>query len=278
MYLACGRRRLDLSRPRVMGILNVTPDSFFDGGAHFDPERALDHARRMLEDGADLIDVGGESSRPGATPVSEREELARVLPVVEALAGEGVLVSIDTSKPAVMREAAAAGALMINDVHALQGRGALQVAAQGHAAVILMHMQGAPADMQARPRYTDVVREVRDFLVQRALTCEAAGIVHERIAVDPGFGFGKTKAHNLALLRALPVLAAVGYPLLVGMSRKATIGQITGRDVMDRMAGSLAAALAAVARGARILRVHDVRQTVDALKVWQAVETGADEC
>ena len=255
-----------------MGILNVTPDSFADGGRHFDFERALDHARRMVADGADLIDVGGESTRPGAALVTERTELKRVLPLVAALAAENVPVSVDTAKPAVMRAALAAGACLVNDVRALQARGALDAVAGSGCGVCLMHMQGRPRTMQANPQYEDVVREVRDFLVARALIAEGAGIARERIAIDPGFGFGKTMAHNLTLLRSLRALAGTGYPVLAGLSRKATIGQITGRDVGDRMAGSVAAALAAVARGAAIVRVHDVRETVDALAVWLAAE------
>ncbi|MEO8753274.1 MAG: dihydropteroate synthase [Casimicrobiaceae bacterium] len=256
-----------------MGILNVTPDSFSDGGLHFDPQRALDHARRMREDGAAIIDVGGESTRPGAQPVAEADELARVIPLVAALAAEGALVSVDTMRPAVMRAAIAAGAAMVNDVRALRERGALEVVAKSGAAVCLMHMQGEPRTMQAAPQYDDVVREVRDFLVERASTCEAAGIARDRIVIDPGFGFGKSGAHNLALLRDLAVLTQSGYPVLAGLSRKATIGEITGRDAGERMAGSVAAALAAVARGALLLRVHDVRETVDALKVWLAVNS-----
>lgn len=275
-YLQCGPHKVDLARPRVMGILNITPDSFADAGAHFDHERALDHARRMLADGADIIDIGGESTRPGAQPVAERDELARVLPVIEVLAAEGAVVSIDTMKPAVMRAATAAGAALINDVRALQARGALEVAAESGAAVCLMHMRGEPRTMQSQPEYDDVVRDVRDFLVKRALICEASGIARDRIAIDPGFGFGKTLAHNLALTRALPAIKATGYPVLVGISRKSAIGKITGRDVADRLAGSLSAALAAVVRGASILRVHDVRETVDALKVWHAIETGEE--
>ena len=259
-----------------MGILNVTPDSFADGGRHFDHARALDHARRMLADGADLIDVGGESTRPGAMGIGARTEMQRVLPLVEALAAEGVLVSVDTSKPAVMRAAAAAGASLINDVRALQARGALAAAAASGCGVCLMHMQGRPRMMQANPRYDDVVREVRDFLVGRALIAEGVGIARDRIAIDPGFGFGKTEAHNLALLRSLRTLTGTGYPVLAGLSRKTTIGQVTGRDVEDRMAGSVAAALAAVARGAAIVRVHDVRETVDALAVWLAVEAAGE--
>jgi len=271
-YLQCGPHRLDLTRPRVMGILNVTPDSFADGGHHLDPSRALDHAREMIGDGAAIIDIGGESTRPGAQPVSEAEELERVIPLVAALAGEGALVSVDTMKPGIMRAAIAAGAAMVNDVRALQARGALEAMAASSAAVCLMHMRGEPRTMQADPHYEDVVREVGDFLLERALTCEAAGIARDRIVIDPGFGFGKTLSHNLELLRSLSALTETGYPVLAGLSRKATIGRITGRDVGDRMAGSVAAALAAVARGASIVRVHDVRETVDALNVWWAVE------
>jgi dihydropteroate synthase len=274
-YLQCGPHRLDLTRPRVMGILNVTPDSFADGGCHLDPSHALDHAREMIGDGAAIIDIGGESTRPGAQPVSEAEELERVIPLVAALAGEGALVSVDTMKPGVMRAGIAAGAAMVNDVRALQARGALEAVAASSAAVCLMHMRGEPRTMQADPHYEDVVREVGDFLLERALTCEAAGIARDRIVIDPGFGFGKTLPHNLELLRSLSALTETGYPVLAGLSRKATIGRITGRDVGDRMAGSVAAALAAVARGASIVRVHDVRETVDALNVWWAVENAS---
>jgi len=269
--LACGRHALDLSRPRVMGILNVTPDSFSDGGRFFDRERALDQARRMLADGADLIDVGGESTRPGAAAVDEADELARVIPVIDELAREGALVSVDTMKPAVMRAAVAAGAAMINDVNALRLPGALEAAASTDAAVCLMHMRGEPRTMQDAPAYGGVATEVRDFLVERAQACEALGIARGRIVLDPGFGFGKTLAHNLALLRALPELVATGYPVLAGLSRKSSLGAITGRPPGERLAGSLAAALAAVARGALIVRVHDVRETVDAIKVWTAI-------
>jgi len=270
--LRCGPHALDLTRPRVMGILNVTPDSFSDGGRFFDRERALDHARRMLADGADLIDVGGESTRPGAAPVDEAGELARVIPVIDELAREGALVSVDTMKPAVMRAAVAAGAAMINDVNALRLPGALEAAASTDAAVCLMHMRGEPRTMQDAPSYDDVAAEVRDFLVERAQSCEAVGIARDRIVLDPGFGFGKTLAHNLALVRALPELAATGYPVLAGLSRKSSLGTITGRPGSERLAASLAAALAAVARGASIVRVHDVRETVDALKVWTAIQ------
>ena len=274
MKLRCGAHVLDLSVPRVMGVINVTPDSFSDGGANFDHARALDHARQMAADGADVIDVGGESTRPGAAVVSEAEELRRVLPVIEALARDGVVVSADTRRPGVMRAAIAMGATMINDVGALTAPGALDAVAETDAAVCLVHMQGQPATMQRTPHYDDVVVEVREFLVARAKACEAAGIARERIVIDPGFGFGKTLAHNLALLRALPDFAAAGYPVLAGLSRKSSLGTITGRPVDERMAASVAAALAAVARGAAIVRVHDVRETVDAIKVWLAIEQG----
>ena len=270
--LHCGPFTFALGRPLVMGILNVTPDSFSDGGRYIDPEHALTHARRMRDDGADLIDIGGESSWPGAVSVAEENELARVVPLVEALAGEGVAVAVDTRKPAVMRAAIAAGAALINDISALTAPGAIEVCANSEVGVCLMHMQGEPRTMQAAPKYGDVVTEVRDFLVARARACEAAGIARNRIVIDPGFGFGKTLAHNLALLRAIGTLAATGYPVLAGLSRKASLGEITGREVDERLAPSLAAALAAVARGAAIVRVHDVRETVDALKMWHAVE------
>lgn len=268
----CGRAVLDLSVPRVMGIVNVTPDSFSDGGRFFDRERALDHARRLRADGADIVDIGGESTRPGAAPVSITDELARILPLVATLSAEGALVSVDTMKPEVMREAVAAGAAIVNDVRALREPGALETVAGLETSVCLMHMQGEPRTMQTHPRYDDVVREVRDFLLARAAAAEAAGIARERIAIDPGFGFGKTVAHNLTLLRQLRSFTGTGYPVLAGLSRKATIGVLTGRDAPDRVAGSLAATLAAVARGAGIVRVHDVRETVDALRVWQAIE------
>jgi dihydropteroate synthase len=273
--LRCGRHVLDLARPRIMGILNVTPNSFSDGGRYFNAARALEHARRMIDDGADLVDIGGESTRPGAQPVDEAEELARVIPLVTALVAEGVAVSVDTRKPAVMRAALAAGASMINDVCGLTAPGAIEAVAAADAGVCLMHMQGDPRTMQQAPSYADVVAEVRAFLVARAAACEAAGIARDRIVLDPGFGFGKTLAHNLALLAGLPALAATGYPVLAGLSRKASLGEITGRAVDERLAASLAAALAAVARGAMLLRVHDVRETRDALAVWRAAEAAA---
>jgi len=272
-HLRFGDQLLDLTRPRVMGILNVTPDSFSDGGRFVDREKALEHARRMNADGADIIDIGGESTRPGAAPVNVDVELERVVPLVEALAREGMRICVDTAKPAVMREALRAGAGMINDVRALREPDALNVVAAGKAAVCLMHMQGEPRTMQAEPHYDDVVAEVRDFLVERARCCEAAGIARDRIVIDPGFGFGKTVAHNLALLRSLRIFEATGYPVLAGLSRKSMLGGFAGRDVNERAAASVAAALAAVARGAAIVRVHDVRDTVDALKVWHAIGT-----
>ena len=271
----CGAFAFDLSRPLVMGVLNVTPDSFSDGGRFADREQALSHARRMRDDGADIVDIGGESSRPGAESVAEGVELSRVLPLVEALAAEGIPVGVDTRKPAVMQAAIAAGAAMINDIAALREPGAIEACAQGGVGVCLMHMQREPRTMQAAPAYADVVSEVRDFLLARARVCIDAGIARERIAIDPGFGFGKTLAYNLALLRALGTLAATDYPVVAGLSRKASLGEITGRSVDERMPASLAAALSAVARGAAIVRVHDVRATVDALKVWSAVERGS---
>jgi dihydropteroate synthase len=276
--LVCGRITLTLDRPRVMGVLNVTPDSFSDGGRFLDKGAAIDHARRMLIEGADIIDVGGESTRPGAAPTAEADEMARVIPVLEALREEsdarGVVLSIDTRRPTVMQAAIAAGAGMVNDIAALRAPGALEAVTSAREPVgaCLMHMQGEPATMQQDVVYTDVVGEVKAFLEERVTACERAGITANRIVLDPGFGFGKTVAHNLALLRWLEELVALGYPVAVGLSRKSTIGALTGREVDDRVAGSIAAALIAVERGAAIVRVHDVRETVDALNVWRAVE------
>ncbi|SEP82177.1 dihydropteroate synthase [Ectothiorhodospira magna] len=261
--------------PRIMGILNVTPDSFSDGGRFLAPRQALARALEMVEDGADIIDIGGESTRPGSTGVSLQQELDRVIPVIEALATRvDVLISVDTSKPEVMAEACAAGAGMINDVFALQAPDALSVAARAGVPVCLMHMQGTPRDMQHHPCYDDVVAEVRDFLAARVAACVAAGIPQERLVLDPGFGFGKTQAHNLALFRHLGALAVHGLPLLVGVSRKRMIGNILGDDrpPKARVMGSVAAALLAARRGARILRVHDVAATRDALKVLAALD------
>lgn len=253
-----------------MGVLNVTPDSFSDGGRWLDPELAFRHAMQMVAAGADIIDIGGESTRPGAASVSAREEMERVLPLVGRLRRESdVFLSIDTSTPEVMQAAAAAGADLINDVRALTRDGALAAAAASGLGICLMHMQGTPATMQVAPRYDDVVREVRDWLQTRADACLAAGIAKERLLLDPGIGFGKTDAHNLSLLRHLPVLAATGYPLLVGVSRKSLLGRLLGRPVDERLAGSLALALLAVQQGAVILRVHDVRETADVLRLWQ---------
>lgn len=274
--LDCAGRVLDLGRPRVMGILNVTPDSFSDGGDFFDPASALDYARAMVAAGADLIDVGGESTRPGAAPVHLEDELRRVIPVIEALAAElPVPISVDTSKPEVMAAAVRAGAAMINDVGALGTPGALEAVRDLGVPVCLMHMRGEPRTMQVAPHYGDVVGEVRDFLDQRIAACVAEGVPRERLVVDPGFGFGKTLEHNLALLARLAELQGLGLPILVGLSRKSMLGAITGRAVGDRLSASLAAALLAVERGASILRVHDVAATVDALKVHEAVRLAA---
>jgi dihydropteroate synthase len=271
MHLHCGRHRIDLARPVVMGILNVTPDSFSDGGRFLEPAAALERALQLVEEGASIVDVGGESTRPGAKPVATDEELRRVLPVFERLAASlPVPLSVDTRKPEVMRAALAAGASLVNDVSALAAPGALEAVAASDAAVCLMHMQGEPGSMQAAPRYDDVIAEVRAFLSGRAAACARAGIGRERLVVDPGFGFGKTLEHNLALLAGLPELAADGLPVLAGLSRKRMIGALTGRAEGERLAGSLAAAAVAAINGARIIRAHDVRATVDALAVLAA--------
>ena len=272
--LDCNGRPLALDRPRLMGILNITPDSFSDGGQHFDAQRAIEHGLRLVEEGADILDIGGESTRPGAQAVSAAEEIARVVAVIEALARQTKIpISIDTSKPEVMRAAVAAGAGLINDVRALREDGALDAAADLRVPVCLMHMQGEPRSMQEAPHYDDVVSEVKRFLADRVLTCEFAGIEKKRLLVDPGFGFGKTLDHNLAILRALKEFTGLGVPLLVGLSRKATIGTLTGQaDAAQRVHGSVAAALLAAQRGAAILRVHDVRATRDALAVLEAAK------
>jgi len=270
--LRCGRFTLSLERPLVMGVVNVTPDSFSDGGRYHDPAAAIAHARQLIEEGADLLDIGGESSRPGAAPVAVADELARVLPVLDAVRDAPVPVSIDTVKPEVMRAALDRGATMVNDINALRAPGAAEAVAAAGAAVCLMHMRGAPRTMQEAPRYDDVVAEVKAYLAERAAAAEAAGIARDRIVLDPGFGFGKTVAHNLALLRELASFAALGYPLLAGLSRKSTLGAITGRPAAERLPASVAAALLAAQRGAAILRVHDVAATRDALAVLAAVE------
>ena len=272
--LHCGRFRLSLARPLVMGIVNLTPDSFSDDGLGCDVERAVAHARAQWEAGADILDVGAESSRPGAIPTPEDEELRRLIPVVSRIAAWGVPVSVDTYKPAVMRAAIAAGASLFNDISGLRHPGAIDVLRESDCGVCIMHMQGEPGSMQAAPGYESVVDEVSTYLQGRAQACRAVGIAAERIILDPGFGFGKTLAHNLALFRALTVMAAEKYPLLIGVSRKSMIGAITGRPVGERMPGSVAAAVLAAAKGAKILRVHDVAATVDALKVWAAIEQG----
>ena len=258
-----------------MGILNTTPDSFSDGGLWNDRERALHHALEMVAAGADIIDVGGESTRPGAQPIDVQQELDRVVPVIEAIAAEtSTVISVDTSKPEVMAAAVAAGAGLINDVQALRGEGALGTAARLGVSVCLMHMQGRPRDMQREPVYTDVVAEVEAFLLQRANACTAAGIPADRILIDPGFGFGKTLEHNLALFRALPRLCGAGYAVLVGVSRKSMLGALTGKPLEQRLSASVTAAVLAAEQGVSVLRVHDVAETVDALKVARALQTG----
>jgi dihydropteroate synthase len=268
MRLQCGRFLLDLDRPVVMGVINVTPDSFSDGGQFLELSAAIARAQELVAEGAAIVDAGGESTRPGAAPVDESEELRRVIPLIERLAGSlAVPVSVDTRKPAVMRRAIAAGASLVNDVSALTARGALAAVAESGAAACLMHMQGDPRTMQDAPHYDDVVAEVRAFLKARVAACEHAGIPRSRLVVDPGFGFGKSLEHNLALLRGLPELASDGLPVLAGVSRKRMIGALTGRADGDRLAGSLAVAVVASMNGARIIRAHDVRETVDALRV-----------
>jgi dihydropteroate synthase len=275
--LDCAGKSLVLDRPRVAGIINVTPDSFSDGGKFLDPAVAIAHGLKLVDEGADLLDVGGESTRPGAQEISAQDEIARVVPVIAALAKQvSVPIAIDTSKPEVMRAAIAAGAGFINDVYALRRDGALDAAAELKVPVCLMHMQGEPRTMQQDPHYDDVVSDVRRFLAERIFACEMSGIDKKRIVVDPGFGFGKSLEHNLTLLRGLDQFAALGVPLLVGLSRKAMIGTLTGHENhQDRAAGSAAAALIAVQRGAMIVRVHDVAATRDALAVWQGIAANA---
>jgi len=266
------RFQIDLSTPRVMGIVNLTPDSFSDGGAHSGRSAGLAHCERLVAEGADILDLGGESTRPGAPDVGVAEELDRVMPVLEGALTLGVPVSVDTRKPEVMRAVLAAGADIVNDVNALRAAGALDaVAAHPSCGVCLMHMHGTPETMQQRPVYADVVDEVVAFLRERSAALEHAGVAADRVAVDPGIGFGKSVEHNLELLRRQPELLAIGRPLLLGWSRKSTLGALTGRAAGERVAASVAAALIAVQRGARIVRVHDVAATVDALKVWGAI-------
>ncbi|HEY7658617.1 MAG TPA: dihydropteroate synthase [Burkholderiales bacterium] len=269
--LRCGRFTLDLSRPLIVGVVNVTPDSFSDGGLYASTGQAVAHCRSLIGEGADILDIGGESTRPGSAPVALEEERRRVLPVLEALAGCGVPISVDTRKPALMTEAIAAGAAMVNDVTALSAPGALETVAAAPVAVCLMHMQGEPGTMQENPTYLNVVREVRDFLAQRIAAAGRAGIARDRIVVDPGFGFGKTVEHNLTLLRSLGEFRTLGVALMAGLSRKAVLGKLTGREPRARIHASVAAALLAVQNGAHIVRVHDVAATRDALAVWRAV-------
>ncbi len=271
--LPCGSRFLDLSRPQVMGILNVTPDSFSDGGRFAQRDAALRHAEAMWRAGATLIDVGGESTRPGARAVSPVEELERVAPIVEAIARElDVIISVDTSTPAVIRETARLGAGLINDVRSLQRDGALDAAADSGLPIRLMHMRGEPTTMQHNPQYPDVVAEVREFLLERLAACAAVGITAERIVLDPGFGFAKSLEHNLSLFKHLQMLHELGRPLLVGVSRKSMIGKVLGHEVGERLYGSLALAALALSKGAHILRVHDVAQTVDVVGMIAAVD------
>jgi dihydropteroate synthase len=272
MRWTTARFEIDLRSPRVMGIVNVTPDSFSDGGRYLDPAAAIRHAEQLLKEGADILDVGAESTRPGARQPDTAEELARLLPVLKTAVGWGVAVSVDTSNPTVIERVLDVGVDIINDVRALQRGGAVEaVAAHPSAGVVLMHMQGEPGSMQDEPRYEDVVTSVRDFLREREQAVAAAGVAPGRIVLDPGIGFGKTPVHNLELLRRQAEIAAPDRPLLVGWSRKSTLGLITGRSATDRVSASVAAALLSVQAGARIVRVHDVAATVDAIKVWRAI-------
>jgi len=271
MSLNCGKFKFNLTRPLVMGIINATPDSFSDGGLYLNHDAALAHADQLITEGADMLDIGGESTRPGAQPVSVQEELDRVIPIIEKLRDAPVAISVDTFKPEVMQAAITAGANMVNDINALQSEAASVIIASSDVAVCLMHKQGDPQTMQEQPFYNDVVTEIREFLQTRIEAAEAAGISRERIVIDPGFGFGKTLAHNLALLRKLDKLAELGVPVMAGLSRKSMLGVLTGRNVGERLPASLAAALIAVQRGASIVRVHDVRETVDLFKIWNAV-------
>ncbi|MBP6058051.1 MAG: dihydropteroate synthase [Nitrosomonas sp.] len=264
---------LSTNRLLIMGVVNITPDSFSDGGLYLSTQQAIAHARNLIEEGADILDIGGESTRPDSQPVSIDEELNRVIPVLEALVDTHIPISIDTSKPEVMKHAIEAGAFMINDVNALRSPGALEVLAQNnHVQICLMHMQGTPQDMQKSPQYKNIVAEVKDFLQQRIDTVKAAGISQDRLVIDPGFGFGKTLQHNLALLKHLNEFTTLGVPVLAGLSRKSMLGAITGNDVTHRIHESIAAALLAVVKGARIVRVHDVKASKHALSVYSAIQ------
>jgi dihydropteroate synthase len=272
MIFNCGKFQLDLTTPRVMGIVNVTPDSFSDGGKFSQRDQAIAHALKLASEGAGILDIGGESTRPNATPVSLQEELDRVIPVIEALVSQvNIPISIDTYKPQVMQAAIAAGAGIVNDVRALQGDGALEIVAKSNAGVCLMHMQGTPQTMQQNPQYEDVVNDVKAFLAARLQASIDAGVAKNRILLDPGFGFGKTREHNIRLLQNLENFADLGQPLLVGLSRKSVLGQVTGNDVDARLYASIAASVLSAMKGAKILRVHDVKATVDALKVVTAI-------
>lgn len=276
-FLHCGKYKLSLARPLIMGVVNVTPDSFSDGGHFLLTAAAVARARQLIAEGADILDVGGESTRPGAAPVTLEEERRRVLPVLAALTDAGVPLSVDTQKPELMREAAAAGAAIINDVNGFEAPGAFAaVVDSGDSAICIMHRQGSPESMQQAPQYGDVVREVSAYLGARVAAAEQAGIARERIVIDPGFGFGKTLEHNLALLRGIGSLAP-GVPVLAGLSRKSMIGALTGREIGERVFGSVAAALIAAQHGAAIVRVHDVAATRDALAVWESVQMKSDE-
>jgi dihydropteroate synthase len=269
--LVAGSHRLSLDRPLVMGIVNVTPDSFSDGGLHATADAAIAHARSLVDQGADILDIGGESTRPGAAPVAEHEELARVIPVIEAAREWGVPISVDTQKPNVMREAILAGASIVNDVLALRSPGAMEACAASDVTVCLMHMQGEPRTMQSAPRYADVVGDVKQFLLQRADACVRAGIRQDRIVIDPGIGFGKSLEHNLALLRATAEFAATGYPVLVGVSRKSMFKALLNLETNDRVLVSVVTAVLCAQRGASILRVHDVRETRQALSIMHGI-------
>nr|WP_124947978.1 dihydropteroate synthase [Sulfurirhabdus autotrophica] len=272
MYLQCGKYRFSLERPLIMGIVNLTPDSFSDGGKLMSHQSALDHAIQLMEEGAHILDIGGESTRPGAFPVDASEELKRILPLVEALSEQNIPVSVDTHKPEVMSAAIEAGACMINDINALQSEGALRVVASSSVGVCLMHKQGIPVNMQVSPQYGDVLVEILAFLQERVALVSHAGISPDRIVIDPGFGFGKSLAHNVQLLNRLEEFHKVGVPVLAGLSRKSMLGAITGREVGGRMAASITAAVLAVQKGAKVVRVHDVKETRDALEIIHAIE------
>lgn len=274
----CGRFEFELKRPILMGIVNVTPDSFSDGGQHARTESAIRHAHTLIQEGADILDIGGESTRPGALPVSVQDELARVLPVVKAMLHSGVAISVDTCKPEVMQAVLDIGADIINDVTGMRNASAQRIVARhGQCGVCLMHMQGEPRTMQQDPHYDNVVNDIKTELLEHAHALEALGVQAERISLDPGFGFGKTVAQNYQLLANLNIISQAGYPVVLGVSRKSMIGAVTGQPVDQRLTGSVVAAIAGVIRGAHVLRIHDVRETRDALAVWQAVQEGENK-